>query len=372
MPPTALRDRILQAAAAAPNASNTQLAKQLGCHVSTVNRHRRNHRPARSRPPTRPTPDSRPAGTRPDPQHTPPQTHPITDLVQFSGGAGSWAAARRLIDHQGPDGVVLLCADTLSEHPDWRPFINAAAADLQAELVVLCAGLDIWQLAQREQMIPNTRADFCSRILKRELLDAWRDTHCDPDTTTIHFGFDWTEQHRLDRVSARIDGWTVDAPLCWDPPLDKHQALAMLAASDLPQPAAYSLGLPHNNCLQFGCVKGGQAYWERILRELPGSFARAEAAEERLRQQVGNHSILRDRSFGRSRPLPLSEFRQRIESQPELFDTDDWGSCSCMTAADTETEVSAPTRPTPARPVRRHRHHRPAPAAEQPPAGLFA
>ena len=258
-------------------------------------------------------------------------------MVQFSGGAGSWAAARRLVDRDGPEGVVLLCADTRSEHEDWRAFVDAAAVDLGGELIMLTVGPDIWELAEQQAMIPNTRADFCSRVLKREPLNAWMGAYCDPSKVVVHFGFDWTERHRLDRISARLTGWQVDAPLCWDPPLDKDDAMTMLAESGLPQPAAYRLGLPHNNCLRYGCVKGGQAYWERVLRTLPESYARAEAAEEHLRARVGDHAVLRDRSRGRTRPVSLRNFRLRIESQPSLFDGSDWGSCSCMVPAETET-----------------------------------
>ena len=266
---------------------------------------------------------------------------PVRHLVQFSGGAGSWAAARRLVDREGSDGVVLLCADTRSEHHDWRPFVDAAAVDLGCELVMLTVGPDIWELAERESMIPNSRVDFCSRVLKREPLDAWRDAYCDPAVVVVHFGFDWTERHRLNRVEERLAGWRVDAPLCWEPPLDKAAAMDMLERSGLPQPAAYRLGMPHNNCLRFGCVKGGQAYWERMLRELPESYARAEAAEEQLRGRIGDYSVLRDRSRGRTRPVSLSEFRERIEAQPTLFDASDWGSCSCMVSSEeTETAVA--------------------------------
>ena len=263
-----------------------------------------------------------------------PVTDRIEHLVQFSGGAGSWAAACRVVDRYGPDRTVLLCADTRSEHDDWRPFVDAAADQMDAELVMLDYGLDVWELAAKNRMIPNTRADFCSRVLKRELLDRWRNEHCDPEVVTIYFGFDWTEKHRLTRIRERLAPWRVDVPLCWDPPLDKHQILKALAESDLPYPTAYRLGLPHNNCLKYGCVKGGQAYWKRVLEELPDAYLRSEAAEEQLRASVGDHAILRDRTGGVSTPVSLRSFRERIESQTRLFDPTDWGSCSCMDDGD--------------------------------------
>lgn len=251
-------------------------------------------------------------------------------VVQFSGGGGSWAAARRVVERYGPDDVTLLCADTRSEHPDWRPFVDAAAEDLGARLVMLDGGQTIWELAHSQRMIPNTMADFCSRILKREPMDAWRDAHCDPTATVLYFGFDWTEGHRLDNVRDRLAPWRCEAPLLWEPMMDKAEIIAELEASDLPFPTAYRLGLPHNNCLTFGCVKGGQAYWERLLRVVPDAYARAEAEEERFRAERGDYSILRDRRGGETKPLPLRVFRERLEAQPSLFDADDHGPCACF------------------------------------------
>jgi hypothetical protein len=29
-------------------------------------------------------------------------------------------------------------------------------------------------------------------------------------------------------------------------------------------------------------------------------------------------------------PLTMREFRERLEAQPALFDTEEWGACSCF------------------------------------------
>lgn len=251
-------------------------------------------------------------------------------VVQFSGGAGSWAAARRVVERYGPGDVTLLCADTRSEHVDWRAFVDAAAAELGARLVMLDGGRDIWELAREQHMIPNTMADFCSRILKREPTVEWLDATCDKATTIVYLGFDYTEDHRLEATLAHQEGWQCEMPLMWEPLADKADILAELEASELPFPAAYRLGLPHNNCLTFGCVKGGQGYWERLLRLLPASYARAETEEESFRAEFGDYSILRDRRSGETKPLPLRVFRERLQRQPSLFDADDHGTCACF------------------------------------------
>ena len=251
-------------------------------------------------------------------------------VVNYSGGAGSFVAAERAVQRWGVENVTLLCADTNSEAPDWRLFVDASAQHLGAELVVLADGRDVWQLAESESMIPSNRVAFCSRILKRELLDKWARVHCDEHTIRV-FGFDWTEEHRLSKVAELTSG-RVEAPLCWDPVLSKQDCLDRIQQLGLPYPEAYALGLPHNNCLRYGCVRGGISYWKRLLEVLPEAYARSEAAEQRLRERIGDYSILRSRAGGLSHPLTLRNLRLDVQSQRRLFDTsDDYGACACWT-----------------------------------------
>lgn len=230
--------------------------------------------------------------------------------------------------------MVLLTADTLSEAEGWRDWIDAAAAHLGAESVVLCDGRDVWQLARDEGMIPSSRNGFCTRVLKQELLDGWVKDHAGPDPIE-YFGFDVTEEHRLRRIREMRSPVKCDAPLMWNPPMWPGDAQQSVVDAGLPLPAAYNLGLPHNNCLKYGCVKGGILYWRKLLHAMPEAYARSEAAENSLRADVGDHAILKDRSVREDRPdresfvpLPLSELRRREEAgQPP---TGDWGECGCL------------------------------------------
>jgi hypothetical protein len=72
----------------------------------------------------------------------------------FSGGVASWAAARRLVDRDGPDGVTLLFTDTRSEDEDLYRFLDEAAADIGVPLVKLADGIekasgDVWPAINR-------------------------------------------------------------------------------------------------------------------------------------------------------------------------------------------------------------------------------
>lgn len=157
-------------------------------------------------------------------------------VVNFSGGAGSWAAARRVADRHGTEGLTLLFADTLIEDEDLYRFIKEAARDVGGTFVRLCDGRTPWQVFRDVRYLGNTRTDPCSKILKRDLLDRWRAENCDPKNTTIYIGIDWTEVHRLDRLRPRIAPWQVEAPMTEAPYLSKKNVLDDLRARGIEPP----------------------------------------------------------------------------------------------------------------------------------------
>lgn len=289
-------------------------------------------------------------------------TETVRHVVMFSGGVGSWAAARRVIDRHGTAGVTLLFADTLIEDEDLYRFLEDAGRDLGVPITRLAEGRTPWQVFADERFLGNTRVDPCSRILKRELLRAWLEAHADPAVTTVHVGIDANEIHRLDGVrlrhahgrdgcrrgwcrslfanGERLEGpgcpqmlavpWAVDAPLCWRPAvLFKEDMLRDLASRGIEVPRLYRLGMPHNNC-GGGCVKAGQGQFAHLLRVLPERFAEWEREEQKMRDQLGDVAILRDRTGGVTRPLPLVELRRRIEADDTRVDQLDIGGCGCV------------------------------------------
>ncbi len=69
----------------------------------------------------------------------------------------------------------------------------------------------------------------------------------------------------------------------------------------------------HNNCGGV-CVRGGQKHWLLLLSVFPDRYAQAEEHEQRLRAELGNVAILRERRGGVSRPLTLAELRRRHQA----------------------------------------------------------
>lgn len=270
---------------------------------------------------------------------TPPTTPPGgTHVVMYSGGITSWAVAHHLAKQHGTDDLVLLFADTLAEDEDLYRFNADVERQLGIQLTVVTDGRTPQQVGVDRRHIGNTRVANCSHLLKQKPCRDWLEANTDPASTTVYVGIDWTETHRLPAIERAWAPWRVDAPLTRPPYADKAALLAEARSVGLVEPRLYALGFAHNNC-GGACVKAGQAQWAHLLKTFPDRYASWESHENAMRDQLGRDvAILRDRTGGVTRPLPLTVLRQRVEAstaQCSLFDTDDWGGCGCMT-----TEVS--------------------------------
>lgn len=251
----------------------------------------------------------------------------VSTIVLFSGGIGSWAAARRL--REAGANPLLLFTDTGIEDEDLYRFLDDAARDLDTPITTIADGRTPWEVFEDEGMIANTRADLCSRILKRDLARQWIDDH-EPDGATVAMGIDWTELHRYERARPRWEPHQLIAPMTEPPYLSKDEMLAWARDRGLEPPRLYDLGFPHNNCGGF-CVKQGQGAFVKLLETMPDRYAAHEARENAFREETGKDvAILRDRTGGTTTPLTLTALRERHESQPEQLDLLDLGGCGCM------------------------------------------
>ena len=250
-------------------------------------------------------------------------------VVLFSGGAASWAAAKRTVLAHGADAVTLLFTDTRTEDEDLYRFLDEAAADVGAPLVKIADGRDIWQVFRDVRFLGNTRADPCSRILKRDLSRAWIADNA-PDATVV-LGFDWTEMHRAERAAKAWAPTVTEFPLTEPPYRLKAEVLAELTARGIDPPRLYRMGFEHNNC-GGGCVKAGIGHFAQLLRVFPARFAEWEAHEEEMRTYLdANVSILRSRVGGETHPFTLRVLREMAEAG-EIHQGDLWdfGGCACF------------------------------------------
>jgi hypothetical protein len=77
---------------------------------------------------------------------------------------------------------------------------------------------------------------------------------------------------------------------------------------------------------------------EKVYHAWPQRFAFHEWWENRVREIVGDYSMMTDRRGGQGkRPLTLTSLRERIEAG-EDFGNEDWGGCGCALALQAESE----------------------------------
>jgi hypothetical protein len=296
-------------------------------------------------------------------------------IVMTSGGLTSWLAGRLVAQVNGDDRTTFLFTDTLIEDQgcyrlviegtadtlnrrhrvgkllaelegipdvrasqDRRDFLRALASRAMDELpglVWLMDGRTPWEVFKDEQYLGNTRADPCSKILKRKLAGRWRDTRFDPLTTTVHVGITQRERHRFygrageKGLQARMAerGWTYEAPLI-QAGLESQDAMELAKERGIAIPPLYALGFAHNNCGGF-CVKAGHDHFRTLLEVEPDLYAYHQEQEEAMRARLGDVAILRDRAGGATRPLPLTEFKRRVELR-QVTPAGDTRGCGCF------------------------------------------
>lgn len=252
-------------------------------------------------------------------------------IVMFSGGVGSWMTARRVAAKHGTNNLILLFADTKMEDEDLYRFLDEAAANVGGELIKLAEGRTPWELFFDRKFLSNSRVDHCSHYLKRKLLRDYINVNFDPKNSVIYLGIDWNEIHRFERAKKHWPPWTIAAPMCDKPYLEKDQMLDALRKEGIKVPRLYEMGFPHNNCGGF-CVKAGHAHFKHLLKKMPERFAYHEQKEQEFIEMKGKkYTILKDRRGGKTKPLSLRELRECVEKENSKgLDLLDWGGCGCF------------------------------------------
>lgn len=288
-------------------------------------------------------------------------------IVFYSGGIGSYAAAKRIIERKGKEKTLLLYTDTLIEDQDLYRFMIESAfslygvdipkslkflidipeipeasdlenrkqwiADIKTQLLPLVSnfiwiedGRTPWQVFENSRWLGNSRLAQCSHKLKQQVARQWVEQF-DPDQCTLYLGIDFTEQHRSPAIERNWDPYVVVQPMMWRPFLYKQDIIEDLRQSGINPPRLYAMGFSHNNCGGC-CVKGGQAHWVNTLKQFPERFKEVEEFEIHMGEMLGKDvSILKKMEKRVVRNLKLSELRVMNEKE---YDRDDIGGCGCF------------------------------------------
>ena len=250
-------------------------------------------------------------------------------IVSFSGGLGSFMAAKRVIDLYGRKDVQLLFTDTMTEDDDLYRFLEETADALNVELIRIADGRNIWEVFNDVKFMGNSRIDPCSRVLKRELARKWMEKeHCIPALVTLYVGIGWEEEHRLERIRENWKPYQIEAPMTEAPFMERKDIIKVLDEMGIEIPRLYKMGFPHNNCGGF-CIKTGQAQFKMLLEKRPEFYAWHEEEQEKLFNKIGQHGFIRMTVDGVLKYLSLKEFREHLESKKEI-DLFDFGGCGCF------------------------------------------
>lgn len=258
-------------------------------------------------------------------------------VVSVSGGAGSTLAAHRCVQRHGAENTVLVFADTNCEDPT----LYAALEHMRESALPECDfvwldndGRTIWDVFNSEGIIKVNGGCKASLELKRKPLDAFVGEHWQPGQCVLVSGLDWQEPERIERFNRAMAPYETWHPMADDPVLSYCRQIDEMKRLGYPQQELYDRGYPHNNC-GGGCVLAGQAQWAGLLKDNPALYGHHEQQEVafNLRQTAKGHepfTILRDRRDGGNRPMPLSEFRERVQSGDASHRNDFRSTCGCM------------------------------------------
>ncbi|MGD6829020.1 hypothetical protein [Bacillus pumilus] len=250
-------------------------------------------------------------------------------IVFYSGGVGSWAAARRVIESFGKDDTILLFTDTLIEDEDLYRFIDDTVKDLGAQFVKIADGRTPFEVYKEAKFLGNSRIAPCSHKLKQEVAEKWVKENFKPDECVLYLGIDWTEDHRAKAPQRNWYPYQVKFPMCEEPYVTKDEVLQDIKSIGIEIPRLYKMGFSHNNCGGF-CCRAGQGHFANLLKQMPERFEEYEKKEEEMRQFLDKDvAILKKTKNKVTSPYTLRQLRKDVEAQQEV-DMTDVGGCGCF------------------------------------------
>ncbi len=188
-------------------------------------------------------------------------------VCQFSCGAASAVATKlALAEYSATHDVQIVNAFLANEHEDNRRFALDCEAWFGRPITVLRDekyGADALEVFRRERYIKNQYGAPCSKLLKRRLLDTWKQTG-----DLMVFGFTAEEADQLDEFRERNPDRPVIAPLI-NRGLGKEDCKAMILRAGIELPLMYIAWLRERQLHRLR--EGRRRLLPRDPRRFPGS-----------------------------------------------------------------------------------------------------
>lgn len=207
-------------------------------------------------------------------------------IVLYSNGAQSAYTAYLVAKKYGTQNLVLLYNLTGSEHPDSKRFAQDVSELIGVEITEISCGMNLWELIEKQNFIPNPRAAFCTRILKVEPAREYFKTL--KEKFTVYLGYTKDEEHRAEKFLKANPDLKTRFPLI-EKGLSAEDTKKKLVRLGIKLPEAY-LYFEHNNCIP--CVKGGKSHFKQVLKYFPDKYWKMAELEKRI-----GHTVLKDISL---------------------------------------------------------------------------
>lgn len=234
------------------------------------------------------------------------------NIVFYSGGKGSFVAAKRVIEKHGKDNVILLFSDTKIEHEDLYRFLDETGEFLGVEVTTIEDGRTPWQVFKDAKYIGGTRGARCSIELKRLVARKWIEERFEKDEVVLHFGIDVFEKERTKGIGRQWQDYDCQYPLMWQPWATYSTVIDEVKKSGIEMPAMYLLGFSHNNCGGF-CVKAGLSHYANVLKTMPEKYLQYEKEEAEVYEHIGAvRPFLRKMVDGITEYITLKQYRKHI------------------------------------------------------------
>ena len=221
----------------------------------------------------------------------------VLHLVGLSGGHDSTLMSL-LLKEREPRPYTYVCTPTGNELPEMFEFWRWLGSDnaLGKPLVPILGGT-LEGVIEKERMLPNFRARFCTRILKIEPFERLLKEQAEIGPVVAYVGLRADEPARVGGVYAQISGVETRLPLReWG--YDDPRVLSELAERGIQVPRRTDCAL---------CYHQRVGEWWLLWRDHPEEFAKGEAMEADMGATF--------RTPGRDTwPSSLAKMRERFEA----------------------------------------------------------
>ncbi|WP_254055932.1 hypothetical protein [Paenibacillus glucanolyticus] len=257
-------------------------------------------------------------------------------VAMFSGGAASAYVAYLMVQKHGRENCILFFSDTLWEHEDNYRFMFEVAEYIGIEFHRVMDGRTPEEVFDQTRFLGNSRLAKCSSELKVRqtviFIEDLRDQGYEP---ILYFGIGPHEKQRQQNLTEFYEHQATEPVETRFPLVDsilKDEDLKGIIEKDwkIKLPYMYELGFSHANC-GGRCVRGGFNHYKDLLRIWPDVYHQQEEMENRLREKLGDVTILKHHE---GQPVTLTQYREQLESNEALLlassEEDDTVPCVCV------------------------------------------